>query len=104
MYIYIYIYIYILTHSRAQVSDALTTKSAVDVTNATGDQRVSFEFEALCTGELRNLMVVPIFRSSKCPGVGLLILVNKLDGQVRILFSVSMCPFMYISVYKCVRV
>lgn len=55
----------------------------MDVAHAPGDQRVSFEFEALCVNDLRNLMIVPIFRHAKCPGIGMLILINKLDGQVE---------------------
>jgi len=67
--------------SNGLISDALMTKSSLDVAHASGDQRVSLEFESLCgTRELKNLMIVPIFRDAKCPGIGMLVLMNKPDG------------------------
>lgn len=66
--------------SNGLISDCLTSKNSLDVPHANGDQRVSAEYEALCATELRNLMIVPIFRDAKCPGIGLLILMNKPDG------------------------
>ena len=66
--------------SNGLISDCLTSKISLDVPFAGGDQRVSAEFESLCTSELRNLMMVPIFRNAKCNGIGLLILMNKPNG------------------------
>jgi len=63
------------------ISEAFNTRGPVEVHNAIADSRVNWEFEAFTTTELKNMLVLPIYRSSKCPGVGLLILINKRDGN-----------------------